>query len=346
MAIRIGAALSMTHDARSGAIEAAQEAAAGLEGDRADVAVVFACGSHLAAPEALLEGRPRGAPAHASRRLRRQRGPGGRLRGRVGHGGGGLGRLPLRRLGAHVPRELERRRERRDGVTLTGVPSSTPRPARSCCRTPTRSTRTRCCARCAIRASQMPILGGQASGRTFEGSAALFHDELVLEEGAVGLVFEGVPLHPCVSQGAAPLGPELTITRAEGRIVHELAGQAGAGPAARGLRGAERGRARRIRSGPPARHRDRRRASRSTSRATSSFAASSARTPTRARSRWASTSGLVRSAPPCARCAKRRPRPRSGPRGAPLGARPGRGGGRALLHLHRARSRTVRRRRP
>jgi small ligand-binding sensory domain FIST len=56
MAIRIGAALSMTHDARSGAIEAAQEAAAGLEGARADVVVVFASGSHLAAPEALLEG--------------------------------------------------------------------------------------------------------------------------------------------------------------------------------------------------------------------------------------------------------------------------------------------------
>ena len=71
----------------------------------------------------------------------------------------------------------------------------------------------------------MPVLGGQASGRTFDGSAALFRDELVLEEGAVGLVFEGVPMAPCVSQGAAPLGPELTITRAEGRVIHELAGR-------------------------------------------------------------------------------------------------------------------------
>ena len=74
----------------------------------------------------------------------------------------------------------------------------------------------------------MPVLGGHASARTFDGSAALFHGELVLEEGAVGLVFEGVPLQPCVSQGAAPLGPELTITAAEGRVIHELAGQAGA----------------------------------------------------------------------------------------------------------------------
>src|ERR1019366_8950937 len=39
-----------------GAIEAAQTAAVGLAGERADVAVVFACGAHLAAPEAVLEG--------------------------------------------------------------------------------------------------------------------------------------------------------------------------------------------------------------------------------------------------------------------------------------------------
>ena len=56
----------------------------------------------------------------------------------------------------------------------------------------------------------VPVFGGQASARTADGSAALFHGELVVEEGAVGLVFEGVPLQPCVSQGAAPVGPELT----------------------------------------------------------------------------------------------------------------------------------------
>src|SRR5262249_50217252 len=71
----------------------------------------------------------------------------------------------------------------------------------------------------------VPVLGGQASARTAEGGAALFHDELVLDEGAVGLVFEGVPMRPCVSQGAAPLGPELTVTSAEGRVIHELAGK-------------------------------------------------------------------------------------------------------------------------
>jgi small ligand-binding sensory domain FIST len=72
---------------------------------------------------------------------------------------------------------------------------------------------------------ELPVLGGLASARTFDGTAALFHDELVLEEGAVGLAFEGVPVHTCVSQGASPLGPELTITRVEGQVIHELAGK-------------------------------------------------------------------------------------------------------------------------
>jgi small ligand-binding sensory domain FIST len=69
------------------------------------------------------------------------------------------------------------------------------------------------------------VLGGQASGRTAGGGAALFHGEQVLGEGAVGMVFEGVTVMPCVSQGASPLGPELTITACEGRIIHELAGK-------------------------------------------------------------------------------------------------------------------------
>ena len=34
--------------------------------------------------------------------------------------------------------------------------------------------------------------------------------------GAVGVRFDGVEILPCVSQGAAPIGPELTITACEG----------------------------------------------------------------------------------------------------------------------------------
>ncbi len=48
------------------------------------------------------------------------------------------------------------------------------------------------------------------------------------------MVLEDVELLPCVSQGAAPIGPELTVTRVEGNVVHELAGR----PALEALRDA------------------------------------------------------------------------------------------------------------
>ena len=47
----------------------------------------------------------------------------------------------------------------------------------------------------------------------------------MVDEGAVGVRLDGVELLPCVSQGAAPLGPELTITAAEGHVIRELAGK-------------------------------------------------------------------------------------------------------------------------
>ena len=37
--------------------------------------------------------------------------------------------------------------------------------------------------------------------------------------------FDGVEILPCVSQGAAPIGPELTITACDGRVIGELAGK-------------------------------------------------------------------------------------------------------------------------
>jgi small ligand-binding sensory domain FIST len=69
------------------------------------------------------------------------------------------------------------------------------------------------------------VLGGLSSARTLDGGAALFRDERVLEAGLVGARLDGVELLPCVSQGAAPLGPELTITRCEGQVIQELAGK-------------------------------------------------------------------------------------------------------------------------
>src|SRR4051794_35252901 len=56
MAIRIGAGISTDPDERTGAIDAAAAARMALDGAPADLAVVFAAGAHLAAPEGTLEG--------------------------------------------------------------------------------------------------------------------------------------------------------------------------------------------------------------------------------------------------------------------------------------------------
>ena len=71
----------------------------------------------------------------------------------------------------------------------------------------------------------VPVLGGLSSARTSDGTAALFLDRAVLEQGAVGVRLTGVEMLPCVSQGAAPLGREMTITAAESNVIHELAGR-------------------------------------------------------------------------------------------------------------------------
>jgi small ligand-binding sensory domain FIST len=220
MAIRIGAALSHINDARGGAIEAAQQAAEALGGERADVAVVFACGTHLAAPEALLEG------VHEA--LRPQALIGCGAAGVVGPGeeveSGTAVAVWVAALRDGAVRSFHTTADGGDGE-LHGLPELGDATGAIVLPDPyTFDTRALLEAARAGRPG-LPLLGGQASGRTFEGSAALFRDELVLEEGAVGLLFDGIEIEPCVSQGAAPLGPELTITRAEGRVVHELAGR-------------------------------------------------------------------------------------------------------------------------
>ena len=74
-------------------------------------------------------------------------------------------------------------------------------------------------------APAVPVLGGLASGRTPAGGSALFVGDRVYEEGAAGVRLRGIEMLPCVSQGAAPVGRELTITAAESNIIYELAGR-------------------------------------------------------------------------------------------------------------------------
>ncbi|MGH2965995.1 MAG: FIST signal transduction protein [Solirubrobacterales bacterium] len=68
----------------------------------------------------------------------------------------------------------------------------------------------------------MPVLGGLASASAV-GSASLFRDGDLLSGGAIGCSVSGASILPCVSQGAAPVGPEMTITSAAGNVIEELA---------------------------------------------------------------------------------------------------------------------------
>jgi small ligand-binding sensory domain FIST len=65
----------------------------------------------------------------------------------------------------------------------------------------------------------LPVVGGMASG-----SGLLFGEEAVTG-GAVGVTLRGGRVRTCVSQGARPVGPEMTVTAGEGNVIEELASE-------------------------------------------------------------------------------------------------------------------------
>jgi small ligand-binding sensory domain FIST len=72
---------------------------------------------------------------------------------------------------------------------------------------------------------RIPLVGGLAVGGRRPGAQALILDDTVHAEGAVGAVISGVPVLTLVSQGCRPIGHEAVITRCDGNLVYELAGQ-------------------------------------------------------------------------------------------------------------------------
>jgi len=80
---------------------------------------------------------------------------------------------------------------------------------------------------------RIPLVGGIAAGGRRPGAQALILDDAVHAEGAVGAVVSGLPVLTVVSQGCRPIGREAVITRCEGNVVYELAGE----PALERLRG-------------------------------------------------------------------------------------------------------------
>jgi small ligand-binding sensory domain FIST len=223
MGIRIGTGLSTAPDPRVGAMEAAATAQAGLGGRGCDLAVVFAAGAHLAAPEATLEGVHEALEPETA----------------VGCGAGGViaetreveGGTAVSVWAAalddgeatafHASVEAIGGGE---GV-LTGLPELNGAAGAVMLVDPFTFPADAVLRQLSDSSPMVPLLGGLASGRAPEDETPLFLGEEVHTEGAVGVRFDGVEILPCVSHGAAPVGPELTITQAEGTVIRELAGR-------------------------------------------------------------------------------------------------------------------------
>lgn len=229
MPVRVGAAISNDPDPRSAARAAGSGARRALGGNEADLAFVFACGRHLSAPQALLEGLHDGLGPRRAVGC----GAGGVLGcGREFERGDAVAVWAAALGGGEATAFHARVTPEGDGLRLTGLPDLTGAGAMVLLADPFSFPTDAVLRELARRSPGMPVLGGLCSARTPDGSAPLFLDETVLADGALGLRLDGVEVVPCVSQGAAPLGPEMTVTAAEGDVIHELAGR----PALRRLR--------------------------------------------------------------------------------------------------------------
>jgi small ligand-binding sensory domain FIST len=72
--------------------------------------------------------------------------------------------------------------------------------------------------------SRQPVVGGLASGGRRAGEHVLLHNRDVHFDGGVGVELPGAHIIPVVSQGCAPIGPDMVITAGGGPVVAELAG--------------------------------------------------------------------------------------------------------------------------
>ena len=70
----------------------------------------------------------------------------------------------------------------------------------------------------------LAVVGGLAHGPRGAGSTRLLLDGRTVGRGAVGVLIGGASARTIVSQGCRPVGPAMTVTAAQGGVVHELAG--------------------------------------------------------------------------------------------------------------------------
>jgi small ligand-binding sensory domain FIST len=224
MPVRIGTGLSTALDPRTAALEAASSAAAALDGEGCDLAVLFISGAFLAVPDATLE------VVHEVLAPEELIGCG--AGGVIGHGReietGSAVSVWAANLGEGVAAAFHASVEELEEGTgaLTGMADLSGAAGAILLADPV-SFPTDAVLRFLSESTPMlPLLGGLASGRTLDDDEpVLFVGDEVVNDGAVGVRLDGVEVLPMVSQGAAPIGPELTITAGEGHVIGELAGK-------------------------------------------------------------------------------------------------------------------------
>jgi small ligand-binding sensory domain FIST len=215
---RIGAGLSTLGDVDAATREAAIEARASLGGEPTDLAFVFLSPEHLdAAEDAAAAVREELAPAHlagcvadgiVARDAEVERGPAVAV---------WAGSLPSARIESfHATAS-----DVGDAIGVFGFPDVDDASLVALLVDPY----TFPAAGLVERLAGVPLVGGVAVGGGERGAQALIADDEVHAEGAVGVVVRDAPVRPLVSQGCAPIGREAVVTRAEGNLVFELAGE-------------------------------------------------------------------------------------------------------------------------
>ncbi|MGH2951898.1 MAG: FIST N-terminal domain-containing protein, partial [Solirubrobacterales bacterium] len=219
MAVRIAVGTSDGIDAVEAFDEAAREAARALDGP-CDLALVFAGAPHLGHAKWLL------STVHEALEPRHLIGCG--AGGVVGSGreieeGPGAVVWALSAPAAEIATHHLEAEPGPEGVAVRGLPAGgEAAEAMVVLADPYTFSAEALLARLNSERPGMPVLGGLASAAA-AGSASLLRDGDVVDGGAVACSLGGVGLIPCVSQGAAPIGPEMTITAAQGNVISELA---------------------------------------------------------------------------------------------------------------------------
>jgi small ligand-binding sensory domain FIST len=219
---RVGAGLSDAADAADAAAQAAREARTALGGADVDLAFLFLSADHLAGAEE--------AFAAASEELEAAHLLGCVAEGVVGHDreleqGPGVAvwaaALPQSTIETFHAVALDTD----EGIAVAGIPALDDADLVTLLVDPFTFPAAGFLAKLSEIEGDVPLVGGVAAGAGEPEAQALFLDDEVLTEGAVGAVLRGVPVRTVVSQGCAPVGSDSVITNAEENVVHELAGK-------------------------------------------------------------------------------------------------------------------------